>query len=66
MSETHWGDLGRPYDQLWSLNALGQILFQAGFTEKSQLIYNQAISIIDALAVSLKMMSSGLRLSRRY
>jgi DNA-binding CsgD family transcriptional regulator/tetratricopeptide (TPR) repeat protein len=54
LSETHWNDLGRPYDQLWSLNALGQTLYQAGFTEESQLIYNQAVSIIDALAAQLE------------
>ena len=54
MSETHWDNLGRPYDQLWSLKALSHTLFQAGFTDESQLTYNQAISIIETLAAQLE------------
>jgi hypothetical protein len=53
-SETQWGNLDRPYDQLWPLYALGQSLFQAGFSDESHTTYYQAASIIDALAAQLE------------
>lgn len=53
-SETQWGKLGHPYDQLWALKSQGQTLFQAGFSGESQLTYNQASSIIDTLAAQLE------------
>jgi tetratricopeptide (TPR) repeat protein len=51
---TFWQRLNRPYDQARALNGLGQALIQVGESDEAGVTYDQALSLVESLAVQLE------------
>jgi tetratricopeptide (TPR) repeat protein len=49
-----WQALGRPYDQVRVLVALGHALSQAGASDEARVALDQALSLVEALAAQLE------------
>ncbi|MFN8454540.1 MAG: tetratricopeptide repeat protein [Anaerolineae bacterium] len=49
-----WQTLGRPYDHVRALNSLGQALIRAGEPDEVGVACNQALRLIESLAVQLE------------
>jgi tetratricopeptide (TPR) repeat protein len=49
-----WQELGRPYDQVRSLNELGQILISTGQVAEAREVIDQAHGLVESLAAQLE------------
>jgi tetratricopeptide (TPR) repeat protein len=49
-----WQALGRPYDQIRVLVALGRALSQAGAADEARLVLDQALNLVESLAAQLE------------